>query len=88
MSSREEFERLPEIAKVLRVFDVIFDGENYSAKGNHSEVKKVYALGFLNGAWYAFQEQQKVINGMLECMDDAIRLIDEGNSWDAKELLK
>ena len=25
---------------------------------------------------------------MESCMDDAIRLIDEGNSWDAKELLK
>lgn len=25
---------------------------------------------------------------MESCMDEAIRLIDEGNSWDAKELLK
>lgn len=42
----------------------------------------------MNGAWYAFQEQQKKIDAMQECMDDAIQLIDEGNSWDAMELLK
>lgn len=33
-------------------------------------------------------ELQAKVNAMSECMDDAIRLIDEGNSWDAKELLK
>lgn len=28
------------------------------------------------------------IKNMVDCMDDAIRLIDDGNSWDAKEVLR
>lgn len=81
---REQFEKLPKIAEMLKRKDIYY-GDYYGGK--------TYMIGsephgYLNGALYAYQEQQKVINGMLECMDDAIRLIDEGNSWDAKELLK
>lgn len=81
---REQFEKLPEIADSLSEH-IYFGGDGFY----HSSLVNFQGLvNWLNGAWYAFQEQQKVINGMLECMDDAIRLIDEGNSWDAKELLK
>ena len=80
---RNEFEKLPEIS--LRLQDgIIFNGVEYTT---HYTLL-VHVVDCLNLAWYAFQEQQKVINGMLECMDDAIRLTDEGNSWDAKEVLK
>ncbi len=80
---REKFEKLPEIAEIIKE-GVFWDGEIY----RRTAICKLTHLYYVRGAWYAFQEQQKVINGMLECMDDAIRLIDEGNSWDAKELLK
>lgn len=80
---REQFEKLPEIRDSLSEH-IVFIGNTYTTPS-----PDFYDLvNWLNGAWHAFQEQQKVINGMLECMDDAIRLIDEGNSWDAKELLK
>ena len=80
---REQFEKLPEIRDSISEH-IVFIGNKYTTPN-----PDFYDLvNWLNGAWYAFQEQQKVINGMLECMDDAIRLIDEGNSWDAKEVLK
>ena len=81
---REQFEKLPKIAEMLKRKDIYY-GDYYGSK---TYMVGSEPHGYLNGAWYAFQEQQKVINGMLECMDDAIRLIDEGNSWDAKEVLK
>lgn len=47
-------------------------------------------------AWVASQQSKQAeidalkarVLAMESCMDEAIRLIDEGNSWDAKELLK
>ena len=43
-------------------------------------------------AWNARQAEIDALKArvlaMESCMDEAIRLIDEGNSWDAKELLK
>lgn len=82
--SREKFEKLPEIAEKLHTVVYNEDLNQYHA----AMINSGLSVKYIQGAWYAFQEQQKVINGMLECMDDAIRLIDEGNSWDAKELLK
>ena len=83
---REQFENLPRVKPILRLVKYSESSDGYDPLDQKSIYEK-YA-DWLNGAWYAFQEQQKVINGMLECMDDAIRLIDEGNSWDAKEVLK
>ena len=43
-------------------------------------------------AWDARQAEIDALKArvlaMESCMDEAIMLIDEGNSWDAKELLK
>ncbi len=52
---REEFEKLPEIAELL--IEAQFDeltGEYVSYWS--------YKSGYLNGAWYAYQEQQKKID--------------------------
>ena len=86
---REQFEVLTKIAQALNEHQsIFFDEEMNRYKTLSSIAADAMVTLYIDGAWYAFQEQQKVINGMLECMDDAIRLIDEGNSWDAKELLK
>ena len=82
---REQFEKLPHISLVIGFLKFSEDSNDYIRIDDRIDN---YALGLVNGAWYAFQEQQKIINSMTECMDDAIRLIDEGNSWDAKEVLK
>ena len=84
---REQFEKLPYVKS--RLDDVFFvDEEDTYLTHQWDDGDSVNNMNFINGAWHVFQEQQKVITGMLECMDDAIRLIDEGNSWDAKEVLK
>lgn len=75
--TREEFEKLPEIRKIMNENGIHFMSHSgwYEAR----DFKYFEYEQYINGAWYAYQEQQKVINGMLECMDDAIRLIDDGN---------
>ena len=57
---REEFEKLPSISCILDM-GVYFDKENNMYKGGSDE-----DYFWINGAWYAFQEQQKKINGAIE----------------------
>lgn len=58
--TREEFEKLPEIAKRLEMNCVYFNGTWY-ATNPHMGASFATAQ-YLNGAWYAFQEQQKIID--------------------------
>jgi hypothetical protein len=55
---REEFEKLPEIAAKLEYC-------RYSSSKN-KYVSHWYNTAFINGAWYAYQEQQKKIDGALD----------------------
>lgn len=58
---REQFERLPEIAKMIESGDVWWSEKYNSYSGSDSE------LGcYVGGAWYAFKEQQKKIDSMLD----------------------
>ena len=52
---RSRFEEIPEIEKRLVFTDSFYD-EKYHSMNNSS------AADFINGAWYAFQEQQKKID--------------------------
>ena len=54
---REEFEKLPEIAKKIEYDDVWWSEKYNSYRGSDVELD-CYA----NGAWYAYQEQQKKIS--------------------------
>ena len=55
METREKFEALPEIAKILK-----YKEQSYFDKNTGEYVSLYsYKTGFLNGAWYAFQEQEK-----------------------------
>ena len=83
---REEFEKLPEIAEILE-----------SGNAKWCEDMKMYIgydADFVNGALYAYQEQQKIIN-MQECGAKKILEIisDDGLMYETmieriKELLK
>ena len=78
MDIREEFEKLPEIANLISESDAYFADESIYFCDND------FACGYLNGAWYAFQEQQKKI-------DDAIKYLSRGGytpNWVVQELLK
>jgi len=57
---REEFEKLPEIASKLD--HVYFEDGYYYPKYDDTHEDAMY----VDGAWYAYQEQQKKINSMLD----------------------
>lgn len=56
MDIREEFEKLEEIANLISESDAYFADESIYFCDND------FACGYLNGAWYAFQEQQNKID--------------------------
>jgi len=59
--SREKFEALPEVAERLTIWIEFKDGfywDTYNLNGND----------FLNGAYYAFCEQQKKIDSLLDAV--------------------
>lgn len=55
-SNKEEFEKLPEIASILKGNDCRFLGDRYRVYGDNE------LQCYLDGAWYAFQEQQKKLD--------------------------
>lgn len=56
---REEFEKLPEIARIIKEHDAFYcnKGEWYLCPDDDQ-----FAEAYLDGAWYAYQEQQKKID--------------------------
>lgn len=84
-SNREEFEKLPEIAKILKDEDT-----HWCDKRSIYINQRVFQdsiTGYLNGAWYAFQEQQKKLDccreenkAHLEKIDEAWNELDDRNS--------
>ena len=80
---REQFEKLPEIAEILK-----YNEKSYFDEATGEYVSQYsYLSGYLNGAWYAFQEQQQKINEALKqldlaypeswgyCVDEAINIL-------------
>ena len=68
---REQFEKLPEIKGAIFEYkhEVIFDeSENKYTTPCYSTFEPEYVY-FLNGAWYAFQEQQKKIDSVNKLID-------------------
>ncbi len=65
---REQFEKLPEIAEILNRNQFLFneDKNQYYIIGFASDTQKVCDVNFIGGAWYAFQEQQKKIDSLLD----------------------
>lgn len=57
---REEFEKLPSIKVFLPSFEFNEEINEYVRSGLYHQPE--YSLGFFNGAWYAFQEQQKILD--------------------------
>ena len=64
MDIREEFEKLPEIANLISESDAYFADESIYFCDND------FACGYLNGAWYVFQEQQKKIDAIVKLVHD------------------
>ena len=64
MDIREEFEKLEEIANLISESDAYFADESIYFCDND------FACGYLNGAWYAFQEQQKKIDAIIKWVEE------------------
>ena len=61
---REEFEKLPSVAKYLKF--VFWNSETKGYCNNSGNLAPLDFATFINGAYYAYQEQQKKINGALD----------------------
>lgn len=89
---RKQFEAMPEIETHLNHGNVFWSDEN---KTYASEFQSLHVVAcYVNGAWYAFQEQQKIID-MQECGATEIQMILDDNEYNdatklerIKELLK
>ena len=80
---REQFEKLPEIAEKLKYLKWSDALECYVELAD----RPVGLAAWVNGAWYAFQEQQQKINEALKqldlaypeswgyCVDEAINIL-------------
>ena len=81
---REEFEELDEVKLSLKLCEYDSERDMYDARSAHCEFDE-YHTNFVNGAWYAWQEQQKKINKVIEHLDSV-----EGLVWyeEVKELLR
>ena len=63
--NREKFEALPEVAERLKVGDVYWNEETKSYKFTGGTYRRAT---FINGAYYAFCEQQKKIDSLLDAV--------------------
>lgn len=64
---REEFEKLPEIAERLKGSSIYWN--DYQNKYQTDLVNLMPTVCYINGAWYAYQAQQKKIDAVLEFID-------------------
>ena len=81
---REQFEKLPHISLVIGFLKFSEDSNDYIRIDDRIDS---YALGLVNGAWYAFQEQQKKIDGALKELE-LLNYYRTGNSDNAIKILK
>ena len=68
MGAREELEKLDEIAEILKDEDT-----HWCDKRGMYINQRVFqdsTTGYLNGAWYAFQEQQKKVDEIVKLVHD------------------
>lgn len=90
---RKQFEDLSDIKRKLIAVKFNENLNKYESK-NPTLIECIEVSLYVNGAWYAFQEQQKIIN-MQECGATEIQMILDDNEYDdatklerIKELLK
>ena len=84
---REQFEKLPEIRKIMNENGIYF--MNHSGWYEARDFKDFEYEQYINGAWYAFQEQQEKIARLQSALDELkewcrFQLCEnDGTQWDA-----
>ena len=71
-SNREKFEKLPEIAERLHTVFYNEDLNQYHA----AMINSGLSVKYIQGAWYAFQEQQKKIDALTVYKDQLLEDIE------------
>ena len=92
MDIREEFEKLEYVKQGLRHCHYNESTNDYHADIAHEETHEWHTQ-FVNGAWYAFQEQQKKISAIKSKLSDIYDASDEDETVahlldEIQELLK
>ena len=92
MGAREEFEKLEDVKQGLRHCHYNESTNDYHADVAHEETHEWHTQ-FVNGAWYAFQEQQKKIDAIKSKLSDIYDASDEDETVahlldEVQELLK
>lgn len=79
---REQFEKLPEIANKIDN-NICYDDEvnRYYFKGIYVNEFYHCLLAWLNGAWYAYQEQQKKIDFLIADKDQLLEDIENMSGY-------
>ena len=88
-TERELFEELPEIRKIMNENGIYF--MNHSGWYEARDFKDFEYEQYINGAWYAFQEQQKKIDAVFNAIEQSELHQDRtvfGIQDEIKELLK
>ena len=85
-TEREFFEKLPEIRKIMNENGIYF--MNHSGWYEARDFKDFEYEQYINGAWYAFQEQQKKIDEVLNLVCKLQYSSGERIYSEVKELLK
>ena len=87
-SNREEFEKLSEISEILKNKTIVFVEKTNKYYCYH------YSVEFINGAWYAFQEQQKKLDccreenkAHLEKIDTALGILSNMKQYGVDEAI-
>ena len=86
MGIRKEFERLDEIKRKLISVNFNESLNRYESK-NPTLIECFETALWLNGAWYAFQEQQKIID-IQECGATEILMIIGDSEYDDSTKIK
>jgi predicted HNH restriction endonuclease len=86
MDIREEFEKVDGVKNCMAQYGVSFENASYNSPFSHINE-------WLNGAWYAFQEQQKKADAIKSKLSDIYDASDEGETVEhlldeIQELLK
>ena len=83
---REQLDKLPEIRKIMNENGIYF--MNHSGWYEARDFKDFEYEQYINGAWYAFQEQQKQIDDVLNLVCELQYSSGERIYSEVKELLK
>lgn len=76
---REKFENLAQIKNILEYNEsdnVVFDEEKEEYKAELYTTFVPEYIEWINGAWYAFQEQEKKIDAVMQYLDNCERKIE------------